>query len=428
MFKAFLVILFSLHALSLCAAEPAALSLDAVLQAVRAQDPVVAEARARAREAAGMARSAHAWMPPTLGLELMGLPWPGPDFGQSRARRWTLSQALPFPGRTWTAGKAADHRAEAMHQDAETTLQSRLAEARGAYFAWLGAQRALDGLERVDQADHEMAALSAKRGSFGQLDRMGQFMDSMLAMEASDVDSLRPMLQQEVRAARARLATLMGLEGPASLGAPSLDLDAWLAEPLPSAAAVQAAVERDNPSLQAAQASLQAAQAARSVAQAGWLPDLMLQGGVTENGSAGQESSAMLSMSLPWAWAWGQVGAIRAATARRDAALAGLQAQRLSLRLQAQTALQALGALTEALRITWTQTYPKAQRGLELARNGFRTTALGPSDILMAVKDYRMTEEKLGRLIAQRGQAQALLQQLSAGAIEASASQEHPHE
>jgi outer membrane protein TolC len=347
----------------------------------------------------------------------MGLPWPDPQLGPGMARRWTLSQELPFPGRTWGRGRVASHEADAMAADAEMTLQSRLAEARTAYFALAGAERQLAGLDRVDVANHEMAALSAKRGSFGQLDRMGQFMDSMLAMEASDVDSMRPMLQQEIRAAKARLAVLMGREPDAEIGSPALDLDAWLAEPLPKRQALLAALESRNPELQGAQAKLAAAEAGRAVAWAGWLPDVMVQGGVAENGAAGQESSAMLALSLPWVWSWGQAGEASAASARLAAAQADLRAKRLALREQALTALDELQSVSEALRITWTQTYPKARRGLELARSGFRTTALGPSEILMAVTDYRMTEEKLGRLIAQRGQALAMLEMLSAGGL-----------
>jgi cobalt-zinc-cadmium efflux system outer membrane protein len=337
------------------------------------------------------------------------------------ARRYTLSQELPFPGRTWARGRVASHQAEAMRADAEMAVQSRLAEARSAYYALAGAQRALGGLDRVDEANHEMAALSAKRGSFGQLDRMGQFMDAMLAMEAADVDSMRPMLQQELRAAKARLATLMGLEDGGELGAPELDLDAWLAEAPPTRAALLDALAARNPQLQAAKAQLKAAEAGRALAWSGWLPDLMLEGGLNEDNSGRQESSAMLTLSLPWVWGWGQAGAASAASARLEAARADLAAQRLRQREAALTALDELQAVTESLRITWTQVYPKARRGLELARSGFRTTALGPSEILMAVTDYRMTEEKLGRLIAMRGQALAMLEMLSAGGLDASA-------
>ena len=417
MFKALLILTLSLIGAALPAAEAMPLDLDAVLKAVRAQDPALTAARARAREADGMAQAEHAWMPPKLGLELMGMPWPGPDLGSSMARRWTLSQELPFPGRTWLKGSVASRRADAMRAEAEMTVQSRLAEARGAYYDLAGAQEALAGLERVDVANHEMAALSAKRGSFGQLDRMGQFMDAMLAMENSDVDSMRPMLQQQIRADKARLAVLMGLESADVVGDPALDLDAWLAQGLPSREALLAAVDRANPTLQGARAGVQAAEAGRSLAVSGWLPDLMLQGGVTESGAAGQESSAMLTLSLPWVWAWGPAGEARAASARLDAARADLSAERLRLREAASTAWDMAQTLTEALRITWTRSYPKAKAGLDLARSGFRTTALGPSEILMAVKDYRMTEEKLGSLIAQRGQALAMLEMLTAGAL-----------
>jgi len=66
------------------------------------------------------------------------------------------------------------------------------------------------------------------------------------------------------------------------------------------------------------------------------------------------------------------------------------------------------------VRTAWTRTLPSASKGLELARSGFRTTALGSSEILMAVQDYRMTEENLAQLVAQWGAARAMLAMLTA--------------
>src|SRR5690349_2015233 len=90
--KALILILFSAS----LSAAPKALSLEQALQAVREHNPDVAAAQAGAEAARGMALAAHAWMPPRLELELMGMQWPSPDSGQWMERRLGVTQELPF--------------------------------------------------------------------------------------------------------------------------------------------------------------------------------------------------------------------------------------------------------------------------------------------------------------------------------------------
>jgi cobalt-zinc-cadmium efflux system outer membrane protein len=240
------------------------------------------------------------------------------------------------------------------------------------------------------------------------------------------VDALIPDVEQKIRAQRRRLATLMGRSDTTDLGDPVLDLDAWLAQPLPTREAVFAAVEAAYPALRVKRARLAAAEAARGLAWSGWLPDLMVQGSLSEDALGRRESSAMLQLSLPYVWFWRQSGEVQAAAARLEAARAGLEAERLRAREQAATLLDRLAALTESLRILWTRGYPNAVKGLRQARDGFRTTVLGPAEILMAVTDYRMSEEKLAGLVAERGQALAELESLGAGVLSDSKKEKKP--
>lgn len=430
MFKSLctLLVLLVAAALPLPGAEASVppLELDTVLAAVREHNPDVAEARAAARSAEGMVLMKRAWMPPRLGLEAMGMPGTGPALNTAMAQRWTLSQELPFPGRSWAAGVVAGREAEAMAADADRMEQSALAEAQALWYALAGTLRFRAGLARVEAVAREMVRLSAGRDRFGHLDRMGQFMDSMLAMEKAAVDALIPDVEQKIRAQRRRLATLMGRSDTTDLGDPVLDLDAWLAQPLPTREAVFAAVEAAHPALRVKRARLAAAEAARGLAWSGWLPDLMVQGSLSEDALGRRESSAMLQLSLPYVWFWGQSGEVQAAAARLEAARAGLEAERLRAREQAATLLDRLVALTESLRILWTRGYPNAVKGLRQARDGFRTTVLGPAEILMAVTDYRMSEEKLAGLVAERGQALAELESLGAGVLSASKKEKKP--
>lgn len=404
-------------------AASARLAWSDVRQAVLLHDPVLASARADAEMADQMALAAYAWMPPQLSVELMGLDPVSPDLGNPMQTKWSLTQELPFPGRTWAQGRVASHVAEGRHADADMAAQAELKAAREAYYSLAGDELLLRGLDTVSDATQEMAKASARRAAFGQLDRMGQFMDAMLAMENSDVDAMRPMVLQQRRAAEATLRRLMGADPAQPLPTAEPDVDRLLAQPPAELKEALEQAEARDPRLRSARAGLAAAQAGRDLALSGWLPDLMAQASVTDDTQGPRQAGAMLGVSVPWLWFWKQAGEAGAARAARDKAAADLEGARLALREQVAQAVGELNAVTESLRATWTRTAPQAAKGLELARTGFRTTALGPTEILMAVQDYRSTQQQLAQLIAQWGSARAMLDMLT---VPAPASEEKP--
>jgi outer membrane protein TolC len=423
MFKTLFTLFGLIPAGALCAAEaaPARLDWPQVQQAVREQDPALASARADAAQADAMAMAAYAWMPPQLQLELMGLDAVSPDFSAPMQRKWSLTEELPFPGRTWAQGRVASHLAEAMRAGADMAERRELKAAWEAYSSLAAAEYLQAALDKVGEATGEMAKVSQRRAGFGQLDRMGQFMDAMLGMEDGKVDAMRPMVAQQHRAAEATLQRLMGLDPFKPLPSAKLDLDALLLQPLPSLADALKSAESHSPELRMAQAQAAAAAAGHGLALSGWLPDLMLSGNVTEDAMGQRQAGAMLGVSLPWLWFWKQAGEAAAASSAADKAAAELQLARLKLREQVLQAHGDLLAATEALRLTLAKVAPKAAAGLELARSGFRTTALGPTEILMAVQDYRMTQEQVAQLIAQWGAAKAMLTMLGVDADPGSA-------
>ena len=270
------------------------LSLENILQAVRSGNPDLAAARSDAHMGRQMATATYAWMAPRLDMELMGMAWPDPILAQPMERRLGLTQELPFPGRTWLKGRAASFAADARDAESEMLVQQKLKEARETYFELAASERLLEGLDRASEATKEMSQASARRASFGQLDRMGQFMDTMLVMEAYDVDSMRPMAEQRRAMAEAHLNRLMGADPLAKLPPVFLDLEALVAASIPSLDDLMILAEQQSPELRMAQAKVQAAAATRTVAYSAWLPDLMVSGSVKEDATGQRQSSAML--------------------------------------------------------------------------------------------------------------------------------------
>jgi outer membrane protein TolC len=393
---------------------PPALELAGVLAAVRSQDPVLASAHAEASAAKARSTSDFAWDAPQLALQVAGAGTLGGGAMDPGQRDWTITQNLPFPGRTLARGRASSLRAEASGADADAMEASELRDATVAFYRLVSSLYLSRGLDTVSQATHEMARLSKQRAGFGQLDRMGQFMDAMLAMEDSGVESLRPTVRQQKEDAQAALRRLMGGDPLTPLGDPSVAIPDLIAQEPPSLEWVLKRIDERSPQLRRARLSAAAAGAEAAFARSAWLPDLMVQGSLTTDPGGGRQEAGALGLSVPYVWFWKQAGEARAAGLEAAKAKQDLESLRLALRERAEEALGGLHSVTEALRIQWTLTYPQAATGLELARSGFRTTALGPSEILMAVQDYRSTNEALAGLIAQWGEAKADLDQLTA--------------
>ncbi len=401
--RSLLILLFASAAGGLHSQEARVLSLDALLRDVESANPEVLAAKAEVAMAEGMALSAYAWTAPMLSMEFMGM-----------RRRLELSQNLPFPGRTLLKGRVASHAAKRTRAMARMTLEQKIFEARESFYSLARAERVLGAAERAMAALKPMAGLSASRGGFGQLDRMGQVMDTMLAMQLVELEGMLPHWRQERRAAEAALNRLTGRDPGKSLPPAALELEDLAALPEYSEAELWRAMEKANPELEEASHHLQHSKASRALAVTGWLPDLLLEGALEEDSSGAREESLMAGISLPFVWFWGQEGESRAAKAEVEHSRQKLEALRLELREQSQTQRGKFRAAMEELQLAWKKLLPLAERGLKQAASGFGSGSVGANEALMAVKGYFMAEERIGHLAWHVGMNHAMLQMLMA--------------
>ena len=144
------------------------------------------------------------------------------------AKRVSLSQELPFPGRTLLKGRAASRSAERFRAMERMALESKLSEARAAWYQMAGAEWTLKAISALLETTGDMSRLSAKRGNFGQQDRMAQFINTMLSMEVADEESMIPMLRQQRRMAESALNRLLGAPADRALPAAAFDIDTLL--------------------------------------------------------------------------------------------------------------------------------------------------------------------------------------------------------
>jgi outer membrane protein TolC len=171
----------SLHA----AAPP--LALQEVEAEVLAKHPGLQAYRHAEEGARAMARAEGAWDDPQVSYEWMQLRWPDPVLSDAGRRRLELSQAIPLFGQAYSRGRAAAHGADRAGAQTRMEAARLVFEAKRAYWMAQEADQLLKAQARTQQALASLRKVSAQRGRFGRLDRMGQLMDAMLERElASD--------------------------------------------------------------------------------------------------------------------------------------------------------------------------------------------------------------------------------------------------
>jgi cobalt-zinc-cadmium efflux system outer membrane protein len=364
------------------------------------------------------ARVAAAWQAPQLSYEWMQLRWPEPVLSEAGRRRLELSQVLPLFGQAGARGRAGDHAAKREEAMAQIERARLVYEAKSAYWSAQEAGRMLKTQVRTQAALAVLRQVSAQRGRFGRLDRMGQLMDAMLERELARDEAMGLHWQAEQRNALFRLERLMGGEGDPEKPLPPLaeaELEAllaptWTAEELWSRAQLQ------SPELRETLHHVAHASAERSAARREWLPQLMLEGGLEE--SAGMnEASFKAGIDLPWLWFGGPAGRSQAAGLELRHAEAMAQDTRLMLREQSRMLASELYTAQAELRLSAEKVLPAAQRALEAAESGYRSGEIPAREAMDAVMGYWQANEDYAHRLWHVGSTLAAIDRLMAAPI-----------
>lgn len=419
MFKPILTCLFLLCAAPLAAAGPAvgkAWTLQAVLDEARAKAPAVQAARAEADAALDGSWAAFAWPDPQLGFEWMQLKWPGPELGAAPETRLSLTQELPFPGRTLLEGMAT--RAQAQAQAARAAVME--AEALGmAEEAWWRLQESLlrlKGLDEGVEAMQKLKGVSERRARFGKLDRMGQLMDAMLAREQGRLLVMRLEARRAQRQALADLYAALGKEWADEPAAQAALVDPEALEQGSGDAKLAAQARKASPQLKAAEAEDLAAGRMFSSAATAWLPDLMLEGGVskmgTGMGTVMESADVKVGLTLPL-WFWGKTAKAVAAKDMQAAAGQRLRQTRLDVEAKVKELEGRLRNARESVGVLRRQAVVPAQKALELGVAAFSSGDVSASEAMNAVMGYVQLNDELAMQAGQVGMARAALRRLA---------------
>jgi cobalt-zinc-cadmium efflux system outer membrane protein len=401
-------------AASLRASEPAPLLFQDIEPAVLSHNPGLQAARRAYDEAAAEGRASAAWTEPQLSYEWMDLPWSDPSAGDGGRHRLELMQTLPLFGQAGARGEAGAHAAQRALAQARIEEARLVFEAKEAYWSAQQAAWMLKAQAHTQAVLASLCQVSAQRGRFGRLDRMGQLMDAMLERELAADEAMGLQRAAEQRGALFRLERLMDGEGGPEKPLPPLasaDVEGLLA-PHWDADELWERAQSQNPELQEAQHHVMHAAAERRAVQRDWLPQLTLEGGL-EEGDGPNNATLKAGIDLPWLWS-GQPGRSAAAAFELQQAQALVQDTQALLREQCRSLASDLYAAQAELRISVERVLPAAQRALDAAGSGYRSGDISAREAMDAVTGFRQANEDHAQRLWQVGSTLAAIDRLMA--------------
>ena len=271
------------------------LSLARVLDVVRAQNPTIAGANARADAAAAIPGRMRAWDDPVVSWESWNVP-ESIAIDQADNNILRLSQRIPFPGKRTLAGEMAAREAEAMHHDAGAVELDALTRAKRAYAELWRAQRSLAVMRRDAALAERTSRLVAQRYATGGAEQTDVLMAEVEVSHAEGTLRTAALAIDEAWAVLAAVMSVTSDDLPPTVAAPP---DPWL--PDTAITLVERALQ-ERPEVAAREATIARETTGARLAGKGYLPDFEVSVGRFLNHDTANGFGAMASMTVPLAW------------------------------------------------------------------------------------------------------------------------------
>ena len=345
------------------------LTLAHVLETVRARNPTVSAARARAQAAASMPAQASAYDDPVVSWESWNTP---ESFDVTRADNniFRVSQAIPFPGKRRLAGERAVHGAEAASADASGVELDALASAGRAFWTLWAAHERLAVYERERELATRFARVAEQRYALGEVSQPDVLQAQVMLTHAINDVSTQEL---DVASARADLLTLLSEPPGDALPRPEAPSSSPLAAD--EGRLMELAVAH-RPELVAQEATIASEESAIALAKKGYLPDFEVSVGRFVNTGSPNGFGAMLSMTVPLAWKSKYDAAVSEASARRDAALADRRRLEDMIRRDVHHAVLSVRSATLRHDLFRATHQPQAEQALRVTEAAYQTGAV----------------------------------------------------
>ena len=304
-------------------AEPAVLTMAAAVEQALARNPELGAAEQGWRAAQERPRQAGSLEDPVFTYEAYNIPESeGFAFDAAIENMYSVSQAIPFPGKLGLRKKSARFAADAEGARADGKRLEIIAGVKRAYADLYQAQQSLAiarDQKRLSIQLSETARAKYEVGERPQVDLLRA--DVEVSLAEKDIETLEEMR----RAAMARLNAL--LDAPQDQ--PVATVTSLPVEPLGvEVAALEGSSQEINPSVQAAGFEIERARTEHKLARWSYLPDFQITGRRFVNLDRDNGWGAMFGVTIPWVWISRHQGEIAEAAARKKRAELMLRAEK----------------------------------------------------------------------------------------------------
>lgn len=272
------------------------LTLEATLERVRAANPDLAEADARAAGAEARASAAGRLPPPMANLAIWNPPIARPlAFDEANHTMIGLRQDIPLPPKLSLRRKSQRAAAGAARAERLDSWSEVRGEATRTFVELWRVRR-----ERDNHLEHVRIAKQALKTAEGQYAAgQGRQHDVLRAgLETARLHADIASIDQRIATAEAAMRALMDLPREAPLGAPTLAASMPV---IPELATLEARIAKSRAAVVAAESSRDAAAAEVRLARAErWLPDISIGAEYWANPMERDGYAAMLMFTVPW--------------------------------------------------------------------------------------------------------------------------------
>lgn len=371
------------------AQQPAALRLEDLEQMALTHNPVLSQAAARVRAAAGRTQQAGLYPNPVVGYtgEEIG----SDPFTRGGEQGFFVQQEIPLGGvlshsRRVGAQIEAETRAVA---DAEKA--ALLNSVRRLYYRTLAAQRREEVLKELADIAHDAEGTAKQLANVGQAD-LPDVLEAEVEAERTEVslESARNELDSVWR----EIAAVVGV--PALAPAPL----AGSLEDAPPQLEFESTLEKivqESPEMALAQASVSRADETIALDRSRRIPSLLVRGGIRDNREllptnrpTGIQGFAEIGVTIPLFDH--KQGDIAAAKGEAEAARAGVEREKLSLRSRLARAYRVYSDSRRAAEKYRAEILPRAQKAYDLYSSNYREMTAAYPQVLIAQRNLAQAQ------------------------------------
>lgn len=358
-------------------AKAATLELKALIEEARANNPTLNSARAMLGAKRAGVRVKSSYEDPTLKIERGDIPFS--SVKESMFTRYTLSQAIPFPGKLSLMEQMAEKDAASASAQLDAKELEIIEAVKSAYYEYAYIHSAIDETNGIKSSVDFMAEIAKTRygtGAVAQQEVIKTQTETL--MIAND----RIMLNSERTVVASRLKSLLGrdqagaIEGGAQLETNLIDIK--LDE------VVNQAIQK-TPDVRMLSAEAEAGELGARLAGRSYYPDVMLGIAPTQRNGRFDTFDVMLQLSIPIS-PWKYSAITDEASSMASSARNRLYAMQIAKAQEVKEIATQIKSMAEQIELYKTGILPQSQFSFDSALKNYQT---GKSDFLMLLDAQR---------------------------------------